>query len=68
MGQQEVLEFLESRPNEWFTLKQISEQSKIVMGAISTPCRKLHRTGFILRKILIEKGKNNTFLYRAKDE
>jgi len=65
MGQSDILEFLESDPENWFFASEISEATKISKSSIQKALRKLVKNSEILRKQLPFSTSGKTpFLYR----
>ena len=65
MGQREVLKVLDSKPNKYFTAKEVCKKLNVEINnsTVSTSLRKLRRYGEI--DFIVEDG---TFLYKSKDK
>lgn len=71
MGQTEVLEFLKTHKNKWWTSKEISQHIDSTRSRITTALRKLRVTNFIFyREVLssTHRGGSRVFQYKYKKQ
>ncbi|MBS3119209.1 MarR family transcriptional regulator [Candidatus Woesearchaeota archaeon] len=63
MGQQEVYDFLQTNPDDWFTSKEISDRLKISIGSVTNNLAKLRKRKEIAFKTT---GNRNEYRYSFK--
>jgi len=67
MGQQEVYNFLEKHPTNWFTSKDISNGINISIGSVTNSLRRMREKNEVQYKAIGTKyGNKKRYLYKFK--